>query len=294
MKLRNFINNIPKEEIGRKNQEQLQETEEMFNDFQEAFKKDCCALCGNKLDYFNEFESCFHWFTKPNGIKKKHFKDYLSEPIGYFNLESYFRWMSSLLNPLKNINDLSDEMTKSKLREVTIKFRNIEWSLNYGQTDLDGHKGSKNGDFPHFYIQMTIDNRPFLRFNDFHIPFSKADLFNFQLMKEAADLVDFRHTHGEGMSFIENPENLKELDKIMKTTEDESNALFDTSSMITMPEGKTMSGEVLEKIFAESRETKIPIRKLIEKYYSEAKIITEIRPGAGVPDMKKRNKRKKA
>lgn len=293
MSLRDFLNNIPKEKILRKNLEQLRENEELFKDFQEAFKKDCCALCGNKLDYFSEYEKCFHWFTLPNGIRKKHFNEYLSNPIGYFKLESYFRWMSSLLDPLKNINDLSDEMTESKLREVTIKFKNIEWSLNYGQSDLDGHKDSNNANFPHFHIQVLIDDKPFIRFNDFHIPFSKADLFNFQLMKEANDLVEFRHSQGEGMSFIEDPENLKELDKIMKVAEDENNAPFNTSSMIMMPEGKTMSGEILSKIFTESRETKIPVRKLIEKYYPEARIITEVRPGDGVPEMKKRNKRKK-
>lgn len=54
-----------------------------------------------------------------------------------------------------------------------------------------------------------------------------------------------------------------------------------------------MSGEVLSKIYEESRRTKIPVRKLIKKYYCEATVTTEVRPGEGVPEMKKRNKRKK-
>jgi len=101
MSLRDFLKDIPKEEVERRNQEQLQENEEMFKDFQEAYKKECCSLCGNKLDYFSEYEPCFHWFTLPNGIKKKHFKEYLSEPVGYFKMESYFRWMASLISPFK-------------------------------------------------------------------------------------------------------------------------------------------------------------------------------------------------
>lgn len=247
MSLRDFLNDIPKEEIEKQNQEQLRQNEEIYKDFQEAFKKDCCSLCGNKLDYFCEYEPCFHWFTLPKGIKKRHFKEYLSEPIGYFKLESYFRWMATLLAPLKNINDLSDEMTESKLREITIKFKNIEWSLNYGQTDLDGHFNSKNADFPHFHIQILIDNRPFIRFNDYHIPFSKADLFNLQLKEEADDLIDFRHSKGEGMSFIEDSENLKELDKIMKVADVENSAPFKTSSMIKMPEGKQCQEKYCQK-----------------------------------------------
>ncbi|MFT4758396.1 MAG: hypothetical protein ACI9XO_000493 [Paraglaciecola sp.] len=46
MELRNFFNNISKEEIERINQEQIRENEGMFKDFQEAFKKDCCVRRG--------------------------------------------------------------------------------------------------------------------------------------------------------------------------------------------------------------------------------------------------------
>jgi hypothetical protein len=51
-----------------------------------------------------------------------------------------------------------------------------------------------------------------------------------------------------------------------------------------------VSGEVIEKILAESKETKIPIRKTFEKYYPEAKIITEIRAGKGIPKIREKNR----
>lgn len=291
MDIRKFLENIPIEERIKNNKKQLQKTEEMFHDFRNAYEKKCCSLCGMKLNSFQEHEPCFHWFTLPNGIRKKHFKDYLKEPIGYFKLESYFRWISSIEHGFKNINDLSDEMSDSKIREVTIRFNNIEWSLNYGQTDLSGHGGSKNADFPHYHIQMVVDSRPFIRFNDFHIPFSDEDLFNIKLMNEAHDLIDFRHTHGLGMSILENEENLIELDRHMKVAEDESEAPIHTSSMISMPKGKTMSGDVIANLMEKSRKTGVPIRKLLQEKYTEAKIITEFKPGEGVPEMKKRNKR---
>lgn len=68
--------------------------------------------------------------------------------------------------------------------ETTIKYKNIEWTLTYGQSDLDGHKDSQNANFPHFHLQMLVDELPFIRFNDFHIPFSKEDLFNIKLLKK--------------------------------------------------------------------------------------------------------------
>ena len=172
-----------------------------------------------------------------------------------------------------------------------MRFKDIEWSLNYGKTDLDGHTNSQNAYFPHFHLQMLVASKPFIRFNDFHIPFSVEDLCTIKLMEEASDLVDFRHDQAEGMSFIENSENLKELDKIMKVAENEDKATFHTSSMIQMSDGKTMSGEILVKIFEESKKTKIPIRHLINKYYPDAKIVTEVFPGKGVTEMKKRKKR---
>lgn len=293
MKIRDFINSIPTEDIQKNTEKQLRETELLYNEFKEAFKADCCALCGSKLDHFDEDEICLHWFTMPSGIRKKHLKNFLKEPIRYSRLETYFRWMSSLLEPIKNINDLSCEMTPSKLKEVTIKYRNIEWSLNYGQSDVDGHKNSKNANFPHFHIQITIDDRPFIRFNECHIPFSEVDIFNFKIEKEAADLVQFKHLHGEGMSIIENEKYLKEFDELMQVAKDPKNAPIMTSSVITIPEGKEFTEEDLAELRAESKVTGVPIRKIIAARFPDFIVETRINKGPGVPSMKKRNKRNK-
>ncbi|MCG9792666.1 hypothetical protein [Flavobacterium algicola] len=77
----------------------------------------------------------------------------------------------------------------------------------------------------------------------------------------------------------------------MKVSKDENAAPFHTTSMIQMPEGNTISREMLEKIFAESNETKTLIRHLVPKYFSEAKIVTAVSPEKSVPEMKKRTKR---
>jgi hypothetical protein len=292
MDFREYLSSLSPEEIQRKNEEQIRENEEIFEDFRNAYLKECCSLCGNKLDYFNKIEKCFHWFLLPTGIRKKDFDNYLIEPVGYFKLESYFRWISTLENPMVNINDLSDEISESKIKEITIKYKNIEWSLNFGLTDLNGHLDSKNANFPHFHLQMLVDDKPYIMFNNYHIPFSDEDLFNLKIMTEDKDLVDFRNDFGEGMSFIESPENLAELDKILKLSQDENTAPFHTTSMIQMPEGKTMSGEMLQKILAESNETNTLIRHLIPQYFPEATVVTEVSPGKSVPEMKKRTKRK--
>ena len=291
MNFREYFSSLSPDEIQKGNEEQIKENEELFENFKNAYLKNCCSLCGNKLDYFNKIEKCFHWFLLPDGIRKKDFNNYLSEPIGYFKLESYFRWISSLENPLICINDLTDEISESKIKEITIKYKNIEWSLNFGLTDFNGHLDSKNANFPHFHLQMLVDDMPYIMFNNYHIPFSDEDLFNIKLITEDKDLVEFRNDFGEGMSFIESYENLAELDKILKVSQNENTAPFHTTSMIQMHDGETISGEIIRKIFTESIETRTLIRHLIPQYFPKAKIFTEVSLGKGVPEMKKRTKR---
>lgn len=289
--IKEYLASIPPEQVEERNQEQIKNNKEMFAEFKLAFSKSCCFLCGNKLDVFYPNEPCFHWFLRPTGIRKKDFQNYLSEKIGFFRLESYLRWVATTEKLFKNINDLESETSKSKIREVTIKYKNIEWSLHFGKTDLEGHANSKNADFPHFHIQMLIDGNPFIRFNDFHIPFSKYDLLDIKLMAEAPELINFTHSQAPGMSVLEDEELLKEMDELMIASDDMESATFNTQTIASIPEGLTMSSEKMEEMFKENRETKVPLRHLMKKYFPEVNLITNIEPADGFPDKKTRNKR---
>ena len=77
----------------------------------------------------------------------------------------------------------------------------------------------------------------------------------------------------------------------MTVAKNDKTAAFKTSSFFQMPVGKTISGEKLNLIIKESQETKVPFRHLTKKYYPDVKIVTEINPGEGVPEIKRRNKR---
>ncbi|MBF8964561.1 hypothetical protein I0P70_15010 [Pontibacter sp. FD36] len=292
MNIREFIDSLTPEQIEEGNKRQLEENRKVYEEFKAAYKKGICSLCTQPLDFFEESNPCFHWFLKPKGIKKKHFEKYLVQPIGFFQFDSYIRWIANLEVPLKNINDLKDEMNPAKITEYTVRYKNIEWSINIGKTDRQGHSNSKNADFPHFHLQMTVDGYVFLKFNDFHIPLSDQDVFMFRLVEEASDKVLWKNTYGAGMSILEDEEFLEEVDSLMKRTDDWDNAPFHTSTLIQMPEGETMSEETLENLFNESKETGTPVRHLIKRYYPQASIVTELRPGNSVPEISSRNKRK--
>jgi len=74
------INKIPIDIIQKYNEENAKQ----YEDFTDAFSKDCCYLCGMKLSYFSPVEPCFHWLLLPDGIKKKHLIEYLKGAVGYF------------------------------------------------------------------------------------------------------------------------------------------------------------------------------------------------------------------
>ena len=78
------------------------------------------------MDSFDENKPCFHWFTYPKGIKKKYFENYLKTPIGFFQLDTYFRWLANSERPIGNINDLKEEISSTSYIETTYKYKNLE------------------------------------------------------------------------------------------------------------------------------------------------------------------------
>ncbi len=292
MEVKKFFDSLTPEQIEEGNKRQLENNIRVYEEFQAAYKIGKCSLCGHGLSEFVSYKPCFHRFLRPHGIKKKHFNKYLSTQIGFFRFDSYMRWIANLERPFANINDLKGEMNPAKVIEYTIKFKNIEWSINIGKNDRIGHLNSQNANFPHFHIQMKVDNNIFIKFNDFHIPLSDEDIFTFRAMEEAPDKVVFKNTFGQGMSIIEDEEMLKQLDALMTRTDDIANAPFNTSTLVQMPAGETMDGDLLNQIFKESKKTGVPVRHLLKKHFPQASFMTEIRPGDSVPEISKRTPRK--
>jgi hypothetical protein len=130
---------------------------------------------------------------------------------------------------------------------------------------------------------MIVDGRIFLKFNDFHIQFTDEDLFTLELLEQAGDKVQMRHSFGYGIGILENEENLKIIDDLLSASDDCENAPFNR---------QTMSGEQIQKAIEESKRTKRPIGKILQDYFKNAKAITILGPGDGVPKMKKRSGKK--
>lgn len=290
MEIRSFLESISPERVDEFNKKNLIKEAIEHAEFLSAFRKGCCYICGMKLSYFNESEKCLHWFLLPEGIKKKHFMGYLSEKIGFFQLDIYLRWVANTDERIKNINDLKNEKQDGKLVETTIRYNNLEWSFNYGKTDLEGHKGSRNGNFPHFHLQILQDDSPFIRFNDCHIPFSEIDLLNLEMSKHK-DRVEHLYLHGEGISVIENENAVRMILEKKVPCEDEEDATFHTRIIVEFPEGITE--ERFLELQKEAKDKGIPLSRHLKDVFPNIKMDSKVNPGKGVVAKKIRNPRKK-
>ena len=290
--LRKFLESIPAEEIAERNQEQLKINEAMYEEFIDGMKQGLCFLCKRQLDNFIPKQFCLHWFLRPPGIKKKHFTPHLNGDLSYFRLDAYLRWLANSENPIANINDLKDEVSRSSYIETTIRYKNLEWAISIGHTDKAGHQGASMGERPHYHLQMKVDGAIFLRFNDFHIQFTDEDLFTLELQEQAGDMFEARAYRGDGIGILENKELLKYIDENSVVADDEKRAPFSRQTFITAPTGQMISGDLLADAAEESKRTKEPIGRIMKRMLPNAEITTWIAPGEGVPEMTKRSGKK--
>lgn len=294
--MREFLESIPQEVIDEQTRLQNEENDRLYDEFTQALSQNMCSICNKGMDTFDIEEPCFHWFTYPTGMKKKYIEKYLKEPMSFFRLNSYFRWLANTENPLRNINDLKDETSSTSYLETTIKYKNIAWAFSIGHTDLQGHKGAKVGATPHYHLQMLVDERIFLQFNDCHIQFTDEDLFNFEMLEQAGDLIQMDYSFGHGIGIIEDERNLEIIDSNMVVADDWGTAPFSRQTMITAEEGQTISGELIQKAIEESKVTGETAGRIMQRLLSEseskAEVVAIISPGKGVPEMTKRSGKK--
>ncbi len=283
----NYLTQFTPEEIKRRNKEQHKQNEKEYTLFREKFSKGFCYICGEPLEIFKEENPCVHWLLRPKGFKKKNFKP-IYEKYGYFKLQAYLRWVANEENIFKNINDLLAEKTDKKLFETTIRFKNIEWSFSCDKSDYVGHTTSLIS-YPHYHFQMFIDQKPFITFSDFHIPFTNYDIWQLEMLSHS-DKFKHRFVFGEGMEHAMSAVSAEDIINNSSVAEDETQALYNFSTTITAEPGSTISGNEIHKLLKESKEKNIPMAKLARSL-KNVSFQTIIYPSADVPEIAKRKGR---
>ena len=280
---------LSKKELMRINEKEMADAKRDFENFKIALEKGQCCFCTDSMESFHEDKPCFHWLLRPEGCKKVHIGQLLEQSrIGFFRITSFLRWLANTEIIGANINNLTDEISSSKKIELTIKYKNFEWSFSCSPSDFEGHNGRIQGTLPHYHFAMKIEGQGFIRFGDFHALFTNEDLFNFKAIE--VGVMKWQEIYGassQDLMDIFEPEKL--LDTMVSVAEPEKSA-FHLQTMITAEPGKTISGELLIEMLQEGKDRGLPIARIAKE--RELKAQTIISPGEGIPKMFKRKSRK--
>jgi hypothetical protein len=272
-------------------EENVRRTAAEHEGFLASFNTGNCYICRKPLSSFSKKAPCLHWLLKPKGFKKNDFPE-MAQRFGFFKIQTYLRWVANTHAFARNINDLTEAAPRAKLIELTIRYRNIEWAFSCGESDYQGHATSQHAKQPHYHFQMRIDQRPFINYSDFHVPFSEGDILSLEAKRRLPNVVKHKFPGGEGMSEVLNDETLEVIVAGGVTTDNEADAPLRLDTIVTADEGTTIKGEDLYNIMQEAKAKGVTISSLMHQL-PNAKTQVIVTPGPGVVEQAPRSGRKK-
>ena len=259
------------------------------SDFISCFSNKQCYLCLQPLNTFSESEPCLHWLLRrTNRIKKRNI-EYLLKNVDMLQALSYVRWVANTESKGMGINDLSDEIDEDRYYECTVTWKNISWSFLV--ENLQGHTQQENI-FPHYHLHMTINNKPFIVFSNFHIPLQESDIFFLRLRVEGHERMKHVFLGGESYEDWLRMVNHKDALANMKSGDKDTDSPFHLQTMITAKEGSTISGDEIASLVKESNRTGETMAALVRDRLKNVKVKTIISPSEGIVDQVKRKRRK--
>jgi hypothetical protein len=285
------LQSMSAEERDHISHQNVERTMEEYKEFLAAFQAQECYICGRPLSSFSKKLPCLHWLLKPKGFKKNDFPA-VAEKFGFFPVQTYLRWVANTQAFAKNINDLAEEGTGAKLIEMTIRYRDLEWSFSCAPSDYEGHQTSQHAKYPHYHFQMRIGWRPFIDYSDFHVPFHEGDVLSLEAKRRLPEMVRHKFPHGEGMSEVLNDETAAALVAHGLAADNEDDASLKLDTIVMADEGTTIRGEDLYNIIQEAKAKGVTVASLMHKL-KNAKTQVIVTPGPGVVEQAPRAGRNK-
>lgn len=253
--------------------------------FSAAFKAGECYLCSKSMSIFSSENPCLHWLLKPKGFKKKNFTS-VANRYSMFQIETYLRWVANTDKPAKNINALTEEGT-GKLREVTIRYKHLRWSFSCATNDLRGHKSSTHSNYPHYHFQMQIDSRPFINYNDFHLPLHENDITALELSQRIPEIFKIKFPGDEGIEDVLHPTNFRSLLNNPSLSSNPEAADISISSLLIANDGHKIDGEQLADLIERAKAEGVTIASLLHTIPNTS-ATTIISPGPSVVEQSPR------
>lgn len=274
-----FLQSLPEDkriEGNRINRERAQAEHE---DFSAKFTEGNCYLCSAPLSSFDKQTPCAHWLLNPKGFTKANFPA-LAKRFGYFQIENYLRWVANEDSFARNINDLKEEGT-GKLIELTIRYKELEWGFSCSESDYLGHQTTQHTRHPHYHFQMRVRGYSFIKYNDFHVAFTAADIHGIEAMRALPDLTKAPRLFGAGMDDVLTDETAEYIINNSRSDGNYDDASFKLDTIIMADEGTTISGDDLADLIAEAKAKKVPIASLVQRLPNTS-VQVFVSPGPGV------------
>jgi hypothetical protein len=276
------------------NERAREQGEEEHKEFREKFQAGQCWVCDEALSAFDPTKPCPHWLLRPNGFGKEHF-ELITQRYSLTRLEHYLRWVANEEAFAKNINDLADEGS-GKLVELTIKYKNLQWAFSCSSSDLGGHDGGgEHSKRPHWHFQMYVDDKPLIRYNDFHLPLSELDVGLLEHMRANPGKIRRRFAGGTSMGDVLHPSTLERLVTLGQSATKDSevvSAPIELSTIMVAEPGKTIKGEDIYNLIEAAKAERVTITSKLRELRG-ASITTVVSPGDGVVRQAVRSGRKR-
>jgi len=212
-----------------------------------------CYICKKSVKTFSSSHPCPHWLLRPKGVKKEHVFTVLRLG-GYNRSAAYLRWWANHDSLSRNINDLKEEGDLNAYFHWTCRCKHLLWTFKCARSDFEGHPTTQHN-YPHYHFEMRLSGQPFIKFGDFHVPFTDEDMFWLQANDDPDSPIKQTFApHGSGMqdALSIDPDTLLEH---VATGGDynEDKAVFQIDSFVHKEGG--ISGEVVQSAIEASKKT---------------------------------------
>lgn len=286
-RMNKMLASCPIEELQARADEHNKKARLDFEKLKSSLEEGKCSFCSRDITYFDEKEPCFHWLLwEAKSLRKIHFLPLFTEK-GFHQTVTYLRWVANSEKPFANINDLVEEGKSTNIIDITIRYKNMEWSFICSEGDKQGHQGSYEGKNPHYHFQMKKDGYVVINYNGFHLPFINYDDFCFAVAQGKFDKLRASEGRAAGIQAVLDTVKPKQLIDNMIYTDSENDAPLKTDILIEAEDGHAISSDEISDLIKERRRTGVPLVKLVEKL-KNVKLTRIVSPGPGVPEKSQR------
>ena len=273
-----YMASMPPDARRQVEQRYADEADALYNSFKASFMKGLCDTCGKPLTSFTPGAPCFHWLLRPKGCKKSHIAE-VFQSKGYFRTASYIRWVCNQAVHIARINDLSEEGDKEAIFHWSGEYTHIKWTFLCRLNDYQGHQG-QNDNFPHYHLEMRLNGRVFIKFNEYHFRLTDEDLISLRCNLDSSCPV--KGTFGPHGSGMEDAFSIP-IDSMMQgmqITDNQSEAVYHIQTVLMDEKG--IPGEIIEAALKKSKETGKPAAIFLKEIGYNPKI--HIEPPKDVPE----------